>query len=164
MFTLIEKYCKFVKTESYLQLTTMKEVEQVTLSMKMVIIQKINQFIKSHFELLKLNNLMAKGGSEDSHSNLLKESTNHDTDNAQNNSNNGKNPNKSSSNNSNEIDSNSGTNSDGKKEGQSATSETRKEGKKLPKYASNMLKEWFLGHLDDPYPTKEEKIMLASKT
>ena len=72
----------------------------------------------------------------------------------------------SSSNNSGEVDSNScsNSNSEPKKDGKSVASDTSHRANKLPRYAQNILKEWFSDHLDDPYPTKEEKIMLASKT
>lgn len=58
-------------------------------------------------------------------------------------------------------------NSSDRKNGSGGGNSAESEGKisnKLPKYASKILKEWFCTHLDDPYPSKEEKIMLASKT
>jgi hypothetical protein len=144
----------------------MKEVESVTESINVVITKKINEFFKTQFELLKLNNMMRNINSP-TNQGQTDGSPKPNCEDAQNPkaNKNSKNKNQqSSSNNSNEIDSNSGSNSDLKKEGKSAVSETRKGGKKLPRYASNMLKEWFCDHIDDPYPTKEEKIMLASKT
>jgi Homeobox KN domain len=35
---------------------------------------------------------------------------------------------------------------------------------KLPRSASKILNQWLSDHLDDPYPTQEEKVLLASKT
>lgn len=35
---------------------------------------------------------------------------------------------------------------------------------KLPKSASKILNQWLSDHIDDPYPTQEEKVLLASKT
>lgn len=41
---------------------------------------------------------------------------------------------------------------------------TRAATNKLPKSASKILNHWLSDHIDDPYPTQEEKVLLASKT
>lgn len=35
---------------------------------------------------------------------------------------------------------------------------------KLPRSATKILNQWLSDHIDDPYPTQEEKVLLASKT
>lgn len=115
--------------------------------MKEICFRKINEFFKEQYQLMKINKIM-------------KEETNSPKDRNQ------------SSSNSDTFDSGSGsgngtgngntvTNEGGKSE---AMSENLKKTKKMAKYASNILKEWFTEHIEDPYPSKEEKIMLASKT
>ena len=142
--TLVEKYCETIQSEEFLELTSFKEIEVYINKLKNICFRKINEFFKEQYQLLKINN-------------IIKEETN-SSQRIRNN--------QSSSNNSDEIDSHSGSNSNTKngKEGKSAVSETRKSNGKLAKYAGNILKQWFNDHIDDPYPTKEEKIMLASKT
>lgn len=141
---LVEKYCKMIQDREFLKLICFKEIEVSIQKLKSICFRKINEFFREQYQLMKINKIM-KEETESS----------------------GKNRNQSSSN-SEEFDSNSGSgngngnrNNGGKSD---AMSETLKKTKKLAKYASNILKEWFNDHLEDPYPSKEEKIMLASKT
>ena len=133
-----------------------------------IITKKIDDFFKSQFQIFKLNYLLELSN-HDQYQNQREFKDFQEVDQNQKQMQQGnQNKKQSSSNNSGEIDSNSGSNSDLKKEdGSSAVSDNPKnkeEKQKLPRYASNILREWFSDHINDPYPTKGEKIMLASKT
>lgn len=42
--------------------------------------------------------------------------------------------------------------------------ETKMQPKHFPKFAKKILEEWFKNHQNDPYPSEEDKIVLASMT
>lgn len=146
---LVDKYCRMIQNPDFLKLICFKEIEISIKKLKNMCYRKIDEFFKEQYQLMKMNKIM-------------KEETQNSS---------GKNPNQQSSSNSDTFDSNSGSgngtgttnpgNNGGKSE---AMSENLKKTKKLAKFAANVLKEWFNDHLEDPYPSKEEKILLASKT
>lgn len=140
---LVGRYCRMIKNSEFLKMICFKEIEISIQKLKEICFRKINEFFKEQYQLMKINKIM-------------KEETESE----------GKNRNQQSSSNSDTFDSNSGSGGNGGNNGgqSEAMSENLKKTKKLAKYASNVLKEWFNDHLEDPYPSKEQKIMLASKT
>ena len=165
---LTERFLQSLQHQDLLQMNTIKELDKLVQVMRGIIIKKIDDFFRTQFQIFKLNYLLQLSNAEQS-PNQKGSNKSKEADNSLKNQG-GLNQDKkqSSSNNSREIDSNSGSNSDLKKEDRSSAvsdnTKNKDESKKLPKYASNILREWFTDHINDPYPTKGEKIMLASKT
>lgn len=162
VIVLTEKFLQSLINKDLLEMNTMKELEKLVHIMGGIITKKIDDFFRSQFQIFKLNYLLQLSHQESS--NRCRETEQSQKVQAEAN----KEQKQSSSNNSREIDSNSGSNSDLKKEELSSAvsdnTKNKEESKKLPRYASNILREWFSDHINDPYPTKGEKIMLASKT
>jgi hypothetical protein len=142
--TLTEKYSDKLKSPLFNELITLKEIEIYVGKFKQICFRKTEDFFKEQYEMLKFNNIM-------------KEETNSSGKLV------GKNGQVGSSN-SDEIDS-SGSNSRTKsrKNDKSNASECVRPNR-MSAYAKNILESWVEHHIDDPYPTKEEKILLASKT
>lgn len=133
---LTERLIKKMDSEAVLELTSFKELHTLLDKMEDLVNQKIKEFINKQIEIFKLNNVKNSNSPLDQNS--------------------------SSPNNSDEFDSNSSSGNINSKY-KSALSESLNS-HKLPKYAAKILKMWFDDHIDNPYPSKEEKVMLASKT
>lgn len=125
-----------MSSSKILELTSFKELQTLLDRLEELVAQKVHEFVNKQTEIFKLNHVKNSSSPPPQNS--------------------------TSPNNSEELDSNSSSGNIQSKY-KSALSESHNN-HKLPKFAAKILKLWFNEHIENPYPSKEEKVMLASKT
>lgn len=151
---------------------SMKDLQIYFDQIRDVLNLRINQFINNQVEALKLNELINKeiksppGVSSNSNSNQANSQASNETNSA----NYRRSPQNSNSNQLGEMESSNFGSSFGSQEMKNkadnlkTTHSEPTQSHKFPRYASRVLNQWLLDHLEDPFPTAEEKMLLSAKT
>ncbi len=134
------------------QYITMRELQIYLEKLEKTIAKRICEFVQKQIEVLRLNQII-NDEIESPQEAANTSSQSNGTSNPQ-------------TNQLQEMESNFGsTNSNElKKELNNTTNSEPSNLNKLPKFATKILHQWLCDHLEDPYPTIEEKMLLSAKT